>query len=676
MANFDHHVHPVVGTLSINESSGHGYIKVCGYLDGVHFQRLSDDEAQRIFTPNGEVFAANIQRDYYGMNNSLVSLYVMENNREGGKNAYVWDRSGGVEQAGTAIITLGSELGDDGQRNYDILKNNNLLGKSDDSFVLAGDRLYFIKGDSDSRLIPFCVFNDSLPVVGRNNSYYFFGAGLPRKDGVIDTTTDDQLVDWFLRTVKTNWEDIQRGSGKDSLRAAKDALVSMKALPVDIAESRISRLTAMTKTYAFTRDNLKQIAQAPWLQPSISSAMGRFKEDFIDELRKENEAELEQIRSKHEAQLKEEIVEHNRRVIELREKRNKIEAKISQHSGTVEQKLKANQEELERIRSEHQALLNEEIVKHNSQIVELHDKKDRIEAELRQQIEGVEQELNDSREEYEKVREKIEQEKSVLAEIQTRLSKVEERKDRIIEDFQIVRDVMDLVGGVKGSTHDQIQKQTLQYNNLSDRCLPGYLGFEANLENCLKLYKIKGVSVSGVSRIHACYKVMVLPNIQVAMSIVFAAGRSWSLTAFVSVAWKSFEDLWREGLGTVVEHCAADPDTIHYFVLRNINLSSLSNYLQPLADLQGGFIPTFPGTDKPFPANLRVLLTVSEEELLPMPENILRFFGCVTREVKVESWRPTAVTKNNIIGYLTAGQLSAADDTNDAPNCYQDYLDE
>ena len=156
-----------------------------------------------------------------------------------------------------------------------------------------------------------------------------------------------------------------------------------------------------------------------------------------------------------------------------------------------------------------------------------------------------------------------------------------------------------------------------------------------------------------------------------------SAGQSWSYTTFVSVAWKSFEDLWNAGLGSVVEHCDVEPDTIHYLVLRNINLSSLSNYLQPLADLQGGFIPTFPGTDKTFPANLRVLLTVSDEELLPMPESILRFFGCVTREIEIESWAPTTITSDAIVGYLNAKLLSnAAEEINDAPNCFQDYLDE
>ena len=623
MANFDYHINPIVGTLSINESSGHGYIKVCGYMDGIHFRRLTDVEAQNIFTPNGEVFAANIQRNYYGMNNSLISLYVMENTREGGKNAYVWDWNGEVELVGTKVIQLDKEFGDNGQENFDVLQENDLLGKDNDLYVLSGDRLYYIKGDSDSRLIPFCKFSESLPIIARRNSYYYIGAGLQAAESSIDTTTDEQLVDWFLRTIKTNWDDIQKGPGKVSLRAAKEALLSMKALPVKVVENRLYRLATMTDSYAFTRDNLKQIASAPWLQPSIEAGLARFKEDYIDTVQGDNKAELE------------------------------------------------------RIQSEHQALLNEEIVKHNRQIVELHETRDIIEAETKQQIEAAKQELKEAQAELKKTNEDVSQAKGVLSELESSVSKIEARKGQIIENFQIVREVLNISGGSNNAVHTDMRECILQYNNLSDKKLPFYKGFEKNLENCLKSYHIKGISVTELSSVHACYKVMLLPNIQVASSLVMSAGQSWSYTTFVSVAWKSFEDLWNSGLGSVVEHCDVEPDIIHYLTLRNINLSSLSNYLQPLADLQGGFIPTFPGTDKSFPSNLRVLLTVSDEELLPMPESILRFFGCVTREVEIESWAPTTISRDAIVGYLNAKLLAnAAEEINAAPNRFHDYLDE
>ena len=623
MATFDYHIHPVVGTLSINENSGNGYVKVYGYMDGVDFHRLSDSEAEDIFAPNGEVFAASVQRDHYGKKNSLVSLYVMENAKEGGKNAFIWDWRGGVELVGTKIVQLDKELNDNGQSNYGILKENGLLDKEDDTYILSGEKLYYIKGGSDSRLIPFCNISESLPIIKRT-SYYYLGYGLPSIDGSIDITTNEQLVDWFLKIIKNKWEDIQSGTGKASLEAAKEALVSMKSLPVSVVESRLKRLSTMTDSYVFTRDNLKLIASAPWLKPSVDAGLSRFKEDYID---------------------------------------------------TV---LAENKEELERIHSEHQAQINEEIAKHNRKVIEFHENRDRIEAELQRQIEVSKQDLKDTQADLEKAKANVEQAKVAFEEIKSSISRIEERKSQIIEDFQVVRDVLKLSGdGNNTPSSSSEYKHNLQYNCLSDKKLPLYNAFEKNLENCLKIYHVKGISVSELARIHARNAVMLLPNIQVASSIVMSAGRSWSYTVFVSVAWKSFEDLWRAGLCSVVNHCIDEPDTIHYLILRNINLTSLSNYLQPLADLQGGFIATFPGTETPFPANLRVLLTVSDEELLPMPESILRFFGCITRDVEVESWTPAVATEGLVYGYLDSKLLgNASGDTSDTPNYYRDYLDE
>ena len=623
MAIFDYHIHSVVGFLSINDSSGHGYVKVCGYMDGVHFHRLTDYEVQNIFTPNGEVFAANIHRDFYGMNNSLICLNVMENTKEGGKNAFVWDWNGGVVPIGTKIKQLDRDLKNNGQENYNILKDNDVLNKEEDIYVLSGDKLFYIKGGSDSRLIPFCKFSESLPVINRRNSYYYIGSGFHAIASSIDITTDEQLVDWFLRTVKTNWEDIQNGDGQTSLRAAKEALLLMKSLPVNVIESRINRLTTMTNAYAFTRDNLKQIASAPWLQPSIEAGFANFKEDYIEIVREENKAELERIQADHQAQLKEEVVNHNRKVVDLYAEQAKIENKIKKEIELAQQRLMQTHDELEKAEN------------------------DTIKA------------------------------KNQLKDLESSIKKIEERKNIIIEDFQIVREVLNSSAGNGKMASNNTLNCTLQYNDMSDKKLPFYKGYEKNLENCLELYHVKGISVSELSSIHACYKVLLLPNIQVAMSLVLSAGQSWSYTTFVSVVWKSFDDLWQSGLRAIVEHCAVEPDMIHYFVLRNINLTSLSNYLQPLADLQGGFISTFPNTDKPFPANLRVLLTISDEELLPMPECILRFIGCVSRDVEIGKWAPTLITKDAIVGYLNAKLLlKAAEEINEAPNNFQDYLDE
>ena len=160
MASFDYNINPVIGTLSINDSSGHGYVTVLGYMDGGSFIRLSPKEAEEIFLPNGEVFAHLIQRDYYGFHRALVSLYVKPNVNENGKNNFIWDKSEAVDLAGNVIERLDDVFSEDGGHNYAILTSKALIGKDVDVFVRSGTKLCFIKGGSDSRLIPSCSSDD------------------------------------------------------------------------------------------------------------------------------------------------------------------------------------------------------------------------------------------------------------------------------------------------------------------------------------------------------------------------------------------------------------------------------------------------------------------------------------------------------------------------------------
>ena len=112
-------------------------------------------------------------------------------------------------------------------------------------------------------------------------------------------------------------------------------------------------------------------------------------------------------------------------------------------------------------------------------------------------------------------------------------------------------------------------------------------------------------------------------------------------------------------------------------MLRNINLSCLSNYLQPLADMQAGVLDTFPETDIQFPDNLRVLLTVSDEELIPMSEGVLKYFGCVSKDIEPEEhWRIDYSTAQ-CIGYLDIKLLrKAAEEVEKPDNYYQEYVNE
>ena len=592
-------------------------------MDAGAFIRFTFKEAEDIFQPIGEVFAHLIQRDYYGFHGALVSLFVKPNENEKGKNSFVWDKDDAVELAGSAIERIDDVLSNDGGRNFDILSSKGLIGKDSDVFVRSENKLCFIKSGSDSRLIPFCQINESLPIVEWNSASYYIGGNLPHIDGQIDITSNEQLVDWYLRTIKADWEDIQKGSGKVALKAAKDALIAMKNLPANIAESRYARLQTLTDTYVISRDNLKTISAAPWLKPTVDAAIKQFKDDYIDVVLSENEQELE--------------------------------------------KLKAS----------HKTALNEEITKHNQEVVALHESTQKIEAQCKEKIESLNSQVAQAQNKLDSIQSALDDKKRALSEAQQSLETISERKDSIIQDFQVVKDVLGISERRQEFALSNPAAIKISELSLSDKRFPFYKGYENNLEKCLNLYKVSVPSITELANQHAAYKVLLLPNMELAMSMVAAAGKSFYHIAYTSVAWKSFNDLWISGLSQMVAHCGVFPEIIHYYVLRNINLSCLSNYLQPLADLQEGYLTTFPNSDIQFPDNLRMILTISDEDLIPMSSRVLRAFGCITKEFKQSMHGIVSLTGDACIGFIDTKLLAInAAQIKDVPNHFEEYVDE
>lgn len=625
MVNFDYQIHSVVGILNTVESSGNGYVKVYGYIEDGVFHKLSSSEAISIFEPDGEVFAHRIQQDYYDLNNSLVCLYVLPNTREGGKNAYLWNKTYEVESAGIRIKNLKEQLGMNGYNNYKILSSNNLLRNAGDVFVHSGDRLYHIKEENDSRIIPYCKFDNDLPIIETFSGTYYMEANLPHIEGYVDVASDEQIVDWFLRIAKKDWSDIQTGSGRAVLLSAREALLTMKDIPVSIALSRFERLQSLVDTFVISRDSLSVMAKSPWFKPSIDAAVARYKEDYLGTVKQDYQKELEELQEAHKVTLSEEKTKHDEKIAVLRES------------------------------------IAEKQVEHDEKILKLHGQ------------------ISDAQSELDQLVSDIDQKRQELNEVEEELDGILERKDEIINDFKIVQKVLGLSAKAETPEVQPLASINLTSTNYSEKRLPFYKAFEKNLNNCLDLsINLDTVSISELAKLHARYGVLLLPNADVAMAIVAAAGRACYHVAYVSVAWKSFNDVWSAGLQQIVAHCDEEPDKVHYFVLRNINLSCLSNYLQPLADMMAGFLEAFPNTEIKFPDNLRILLTVSDEDLIPLSEGIIQYFGCVPKSIETKAHGKISYANATCYGYLDTNLLHTASKeiTEELSNYFAEYVDE
>jgi hypothetical protein len=145
----------------------------------------------------------------------------------------------------------------------------------------------------------------------------------------------------------------------------------------------------------------------------------------------------------------------------------------------------------------------------------------------------------------------------------------------------------------------------------------------------------------------------------------------------VSAKWASFDNLWNNGLAYIVEKSNQEPETIHFLLLQNINISYLPNFLQPLADLQKGLITKFPATDIPLPNNLRILCTISQDELIKMPTAVLRYFGCIDKGCQFDTSSAMKMADDAQLGYLTTDELIREGQQDfEVHNMFEQYIDE
>lgn len=607
METFDFKNNYAVGLLRI-KPNGNGYVDIRGYIDSSQkFHYLSKEQTREMFPPRGGVFAHNV-RAYGRLEDKYVQLRVMENQKDGyERDAYIWDKSENITGIGQKVQMLNRIFSDDGQDNYDRLLAAGLLEKSIDVYFSDGTRLFLIKGGKNQRLIHYCSLSDVDLIHESYENGYYIGSGLPVDRGCIDITTDEQLVDWFLKNVVTVDFDAFKSGDKGKITAAvRDSLLKGRGLTEEVMNARISRLGRLQGIHNISDEDLSRIAKAPWLHDSIAAAIQKSKDKYLEDARASCDAELDEYKKK------------------------------------IESRKKECQDDLESINLDVE-IANEDLEKLKksiaSQNAELAKKQGEIEAQQRT------------------------------------LDEISSRKDSIIRDFQVVRDVFGMASSKDSLQTEQasFKLETAEYSSKETI----FEGFRRSLESCLKSLSCEGDALS-IAGLLAAYKILLLPNISTVMAIIHATGRCRYIMSYVGVAWKSFDDLWKHGLGFICARCAETPDVIHYLVLQGINLSYIPNYLQPVFDSQSGCCTCFPGTNQRFPDNLRILALAAADSVIPMSPAVLANMGCAAKKETTYQVLPGAFSDGSFIeslkGYLTAEELNSPENRNiDIKNFYDDY---
>ncbi len=605
MNTFDYEQYRVVGLVE-DKLGDNATINVIGYCDdNLHvFHPLNNAEALELFPTRGKVFAYRFNIDYRHLKGCIVCLCVQPSNKDD-REKFVWDWDAEVIEYGQRIFTLKGEFTEDSQHNYDILTNNGLHDVNSDKLVYSSGRVYQIIPDNNDRILKYWEAS-SLDMVTVDGYKYFVGISLPKHDGLLDITNDEQLANWYLsKVVKKNWAGIvQAQSFRNSESFLRELLSSQKDLDAATIENRLKRLLSIDTSISLMFDSLKDIAETPWFSEVVNRSISQEKEHLIEQLKNDNLEEIQKIKEYHDWELMQ-----------------------------LEEEQKAKIEKLQQ---------------------EIDEKRKDFEVQER----SLDAKLQEKNFEIELLDETAKEKQQAITTLEESIAKMNDRKASIIQDFSIIQEVLstsvpqDKVAGIASS-----KQFTLEEINYSANPITRFQAYVKSLEDVLKVNEAPKCSPQALARLLAKYLVVLCPSQTIAQSLIMASHKCRYMTEYVSAKWASFDDLWNNGLAYIVGKSNEESETIHFLLLQNINLSYLPNYLQPLADLQKGLITKFPATDIPLPKNLRILCTVAEDELITMPASVLKHFGCIDKACQFDISSAMIMADDANLGYLTTEEL-------------------
>lgn len=623
MIDFDYNDNQIVGYVDFTPATTHAKIEVVGYRDWKNvFHRLSEKDAIELFPPKGKVFAHNFADRFFHTKGTLVCIGVKENDKVGDfLDNYVWNKSLAVIEFGSRVKKINGSFTANGQFNYNILRDNNLLELEKDTFIICGGNIYLVKKDSNERLLQYWK-PESLETIEVHGKLFVTDYYKYAEDGKIDITTDEQLMEWYLKNIlKKNWSQIfEEKTFRNVEPLLRDAFSISKGLDGIVVGSRIKRLTHINRALTFSFDALNELKSLPWLKESIEQSINAHKEAFLKEVEVDKAKELKDLRDKYDLEI---MLETER----VENEKKELAKKLQEINNSIESKQKE-----------------------------------------------VEDALRDRQLDLEIAEESLDKKKKEITTLEENIKRLDQKKDDIIEDFNIIKEVMGEAGSV--STQNlPVKKMIFEEISISDVDAPMYQAFIKSLENTLKANNTPHQPASEIGKQIARYKTLLVPDVAIAKMILMAIMRCRYAVEYVSATWKSFDDLWQNGLDSVIEECNKNENLMHFLILQNINLTYIPNYMMPLIDLQRGVISKFPGVDKRFPENLRILCTVTDDEVMPLNEMCLKYIGCIANSLKKDYYGNIVAPKETHTGYLTPKLLREESVLiNNVPNNYKDYL--
>lgn len=603
----------VVGIPSRMGLSMNAKIQILGVVgsQGI-FSPLSPSSAKKIFTPDGQIFAYNFFEHYSNLDHSAVCLHIKQKDsayEEESYSSYVWDFTKDTTPYGDEayIYPIGCISGDDADGNAKFAEKHKFT--SGTHYAVCGNYLYrFSQKMSDASTVErWNMARDDFKT--QNNEIILFV-----KDKYLilsDPVGKPTLIDKMSNEVLMYWliDHILPGSYpalKPLLQAIpKYELLSSAQVLDGNSRIKLERLTRGIKLLETINYTTEQLDKL-----AQSPIFGDKIKSSIEAHEKEYVLKVEDKYADTFKKMKE-MVDNS--IAKEKEKVSQvIEVLEYQKNG-----LKKEIEDLEKSQKEKQAALDDLTLNYE-----------------------------------------VEQEK---------IKDIETRKETILGDFEIIKDVLALS---RENDNKVGVVATPSVTNSNTVITPEFINTESDpvfdlsedfRENVAVSLHHMGIAASETTLISllAYNSVVLVPDSRLAYALIKATGRCYTMTAYVGIDWTSPKDLWDNGLSTLLHSCEKHPDVMHYLVLQNINLSYLPSYLQPLLDLVAGYTQYYPNTNVGFQENMRVICTVTPDKGIPMPENCLTNMGCYPKTGKLKNRDKDGADK--IEGYLTPEILNSED---------------
>lgn len=648
MTDIDYTQFKIVGVVEAQPNTKHAIINAVGYLGSDwKFTPLSPTEAKQVFPSRGRVFAPGFQDRYKELIGKCIFAGMMPSNNDGA-DKFIWDRENGMpDEYGTVIINgLANEIDENPDKTYKNLKTNGRLDNTSPTYLCILSKLYLIDPDNIQK---YYITEMDLHFVKNANHesfvtydhthYVLIGNHLDGPTRAIDIMPDSILRDWLIKEfLVKEWSQALNSKSLDEIENGLIGLISKSILHKPVLKSRINRLSSMLELFVFSYEEMTNFLTLPTLKRTIDKSIEINSEKFIEKTKSKYAKELENLK------------ETNRLLIE-KEHTNAADviSKIHRKIEEANAEFNANNEEL--------------------------NKKTKLAEEI------IALQLT-----------KIEEYKTAIEELENMLHSIEDNKEHIINDFAVIKDVMQIIVSQKTKQailpHPTFQKtnnnaptdfgETIESLNDESEEIKLPQTFKTRLEFYLTKNNRKTEIAKKIGQYMVHYKAILVPDNRIIHSIIKATGRCKYSIQYVTPEWRSFSNVWNNGLNTMIHSCISNPDIIHYYILENINMSYLPCYLQPIVDISMGLRINFPNTEIIFPDNLRLLLTSTAEEGLPLAQQSIRYFGCLQNDdytIDEKKENLYSNEKSDKTGYLKADMLKNMRSISPIPsNEYLSYI--